>query len=209
MRHNRTTQPRQPEALGPDVLYNGSDWDAFVDARYVCSRQNSQDAWIEARRVYFEAIEEAAIQTADHDAYVAEWDAWTQTCQGDVAYAPVPSAIDTLERTPVLRLQMGDDLSRETAIYTYREDAAYPVDMLGRCDAYALRLPEGEISIEMDDNLDFGRKVHICFPSGTLDANNSAAQLLQLAHLLRRDDVFKALQTWAAQDRAAEARDRA
>lgn len=64
----RTFTPRQPAAEGPDVVYNGSDWDIYHDARYLGSRANSQDAWIEARRVAFDVAEETAVVTAEVEA---------------------------------------------------------------------------------------------------------------------------------------------
>lgn len=72
MRRSNSITIRQPAAEGPDVVYNGSDFDIYVDARYLGSRANSQDAWMEARRVYFEAIEAATTETADIAAEVAE-----------------------------------------------------------------------------------------------------------------------------------------
>ena len=82
-RHSTTKAPvsRQPATTGPDVLYNGSDFDAYADGRYLCSRASSQDAWVEARRVHFDAVEAAAEAPAleaacdDLDAYAHEWDA--------------------------------------------------------------------------------------------------------------------------------------
>lgn len=77
--------PRTPNSEGPDVVYNGSDHDIYVDGRYLGSRANSQDAWIEARRVHLQNVETAAIESADTEAeiaesaeleaYAAEWDA--------------------------------------------------------------------------------------------------------------------------------------
>lgn len=64
-KNTRTCTPRQPATEGPDVIYNGGDWDIYVDARYLGSRSSSQDAWIAARQVHFEQIEDAAVQTAD------------------------------------------------------------------------------------------------------------------------------------------------
>lgn len=43
--------PRQPEPVGPDVVNNGKDWDAYKDAQFVGSRSNPQDAWILARSI--------------------------------------------------------------------------------------------------------------------------------------------------------------
>lgn len=67
MRSKNTTKvftPRQPESTGPDVVYNGSDFDAFSNGTYICSRSNSQDAWIEARRIYFQVVEDARVESA-------------------------------------------------------------------------------------------------------------------------------------------------
>jgi hypothetical protein len=53
---------RQPAAEGADVIYRADtrDYDMYVDGRYLGSRANGQDAWIEARATYFEAIEARA-----------------------------------------------------------------------------------------------------------------------------------------------------
>jgi hypothetical protein len=69
----RIITPRTPAADGPDVVFNGSDFDIYVDSRYLGSRANSQDAWIEARKTHFEGIEQAAVTTADIAAEVAEF----------------------------------------------------------------------------------------------------------------------------------------
>lgn len=53
----KAATPRQPAAEGADVLYNGQDFDAYSNGRYLSSHSNSQDAWIAARRATFEAIE--------------------------------------------------------------------------------------------------------------------------------------------------------
>lgn len=66
-----TKTPRTPALEGPDVIFNGSDWDAFSDGRYIGSRVNNQDAWVEARAVHFAAVEDTAVAVAD-DAAEAE-----------------------------------------------------------------------------------------------------------------------------------------
>lgn len=55
--------PRQPATEGPDVVFNGIDHDIYVDARYLGSRANSQDAWIEARAAHFNGIADSSDQT--------------------------------------------------------------------------------------------------------------------------------------------------
>lgn len=62
---------KMPAAVeGPDVIWCGLDgtFDIYVDGRYLGSRKNSQDAWIEARRVHFENVEDSAVAVADDKA---------------------------------------------------------------------------------------------------------------------------------------------
>lgn len=66
----RTLTPRQPAANGPDVIRNNGGFDVYVDGRYLGSRKNRQNAWIDARAVYFEGVEDAAVAVADD---VADW----------------------------------------------------------------------------------------------------------------------------------------
>lgn len=69
----KTPAARNPAVEGPSVAWCSLDgtFDIFVDGRYLGSRKNSQDAWIEARRVHFENVEDSAIVTADNDAEYA------------------------------------------------------------------------------------------------------------------------------------------
>jgi hypothetical protein len=103
-------------------------------------------------------------------------------------------------RTVVERVDLGAGLSHAQIAYTYQESLTSPIEVMGVCEAYIMRLVDGEITIEMDDNLDFHRKVSIWFPNGTHDGGNSAKQLLQLATLLTHGDVLAALARWAAED---------
>ena len=59
----RSFTPRQPATEGPDVVFNGVDHDIYVDARYLGSRANSQDAWIEARAAHFNGVADSSDQT--------------------------------------------------------------------------------------------------------------------------------------------------
>lgn len=112
-------------------------------------------------------------------------------------------------RTVVERTDLGAGLSRDQVEYTYQPDANSPIERYGRCEAYTITLATGgEMTIEMDDNLDFHRNVSIWFPNGLVDATNSAAQLLQLAALLTHGDVLSALARWAHEDAAQDATDR-
>lgn len=68
----KTTTPRKPAVEGPEVICCGLDgtFDMYVDGGYIGSRLNSQDAWIEARRVHFENVEDSAVAVADD---AADW----------------------------------------------------------------------------------------------------------------------------------------
>ena len=103
-------------------------------------------------------------------------------------------------RTVVERVDLGSGLSHDQVSYTYQESPTSPLEHYGRCEAYTMQLTIGEMTIEMDDNLDFRRKVHIHWPGGAIDSNNTATQLLQLAALLTHGDVLTALARWAAED---------
>lgn len=77
MRNHSTRKlpaPRQPEADGPDVVYDPMtrDFCFYLDGRILGARDNAQDAWIEARRAHFDALEEAAYATADANADMAD-----------------------------------------------------------------------------------------------------------------------------------------
>lgn len=110
-------------------------------------------------------------------------------------------------RTVIERTDLGAGLSRAQVTYTYQETADSPIERYGCCEAYTMRLTIGEMTIEMDDNLDFCRRVHIHWPGGATDANNTAAQLLQLAALLTHGDVLAAVARWAAEDATQDATD--
>lgn len=66
----RTFPLRQPAAAGPDVIRNNGGFDVYVDGRYLGSRTTSQNAWIDARAVYFEGVEDSAVAVADD---AADW----------------------------------------------------------------------------------------------------------------------------------------
>lgn len=59
---------KTPASVGPDVVYNNGGFDVYVDGHYLGSRTTSQNAWIDARAVHFENVEDSAIVTADNDA---------------------------------------------------------------------------------------------------------------------------------------------
>lgn len=86
---------RQPAAEGPDVIREDGSWSIYVDAVYCGSRSNQQDAEIEARRLHFENVEAAAVETAD----IA---ATCDTC--DIPFEPVNTrvAIDLDTLTAVI-----------------------------------------------------------------------------------------------------------
>lgn len=80
-RTTKTFTPRQPLATGPDVIFNGSDFDAYADGRYLCSRTSSPDAWIEARAAHFDAVEATptaadAVVLGCLDAFASGWARW-------------------------------------------------------------------------------------------------------------------------------------
>ncbi len=91
----KTTHVRQPCAKGADAVYNRIErcYDAFVDGRYIGSRTLSEDALIEARRVYGAMIEAAAVETVDRNTYQAH------TVE-QVVYLTIDSVIDIMERRP-------------------------------------------------------------------------------------------------------------
>ena len=105
------------------------------------------------------------------------------------------------------RQDLGDGLSKDRVLYLHQEAPSAAPEVLGVCEGYTLQTPKGEMSIEMDGNLDFHRRVTIHFPSGRLDALNTAKQLLLIAQLVRRDEVYAALERWVAEDAAANVAD--
>lgn len=70
----KATAPiRQAAADGPDVIQEGiRDFAAYCDGRYLCSRSNEQDAWIEARQAHFANLEADRYVSADIAADLAE-----------------------------------------------------------------------------------------------------------------------------------------
>lgn len=68
----KSTTVRKPATEGPEVIWCGLDgtFDMYVDGGYIGSRKNRQDAWIEARRVHFENVEDSAVAAADN---AADW----------------------------------------------------------------------------------------------------------------------------------------
>lgn len=66
----KSTTVRKPAADGPDVVFNNGGYDVYVDGRYLGSRTTSQNAWIDARAVHFENVEDSAIAAADD---AADW----------------------------------------------------------------------------------------------------------------------------------------
>lgn len=100
-------------------------------------------------------------------------------------------------------------VAKDTVHYYARENEGDPAQQIATCESYMLALDEEtdgpEIGIEWDLNADFRQRLAILWPpdhkgAGALDAEYSAAQLLQLAHLLDHKGVRAALERWAMEE---------
>lgn len=126
-----TPAARQPAAEGPDVIYTGSDWDAFSDGCWLGSYVNNQDAWIEARRVYFYKVEDTAVAVADD---IAEADA--ERC-------PIcdhrPGRNDGMPLCPHCTERVYGPLPGQLVTYAY-DDTAYDDEMMNEARDIAAEL---------------------------------------------------------------------
>jgi hypothetical protein len=107
---------------------------------------------------------------------------------------PIPQQLDTLERHIITSTDLGAGLHQEAAIYTYQE-ANRPVECFGHCVAFRYH----DLTIEMETVFVDHRKVGM-LQGDSADHLFSAAEWVQIAELVRRDEVFAALQQWAAED---------
>lgn len=122
------------------------------------------------------------------------------------------SETEDMIRETVERTDLGGGLAHVVTAWKGREKAGEPFELLGLCDGFELDLGDGHgpLELEMDRAYqEWTRRAHLVWPDGEIDFSNSARRLLELAQLLRRDEVFEALQEWAAQDAAADVAERA
>lgn len=161
----------KPANLGPDVIHDGDGWHAFLDGMSVAPAcSTSSAAWAAARRA-------ATIPTRTDD----------------------PRFDYEMARARVARTDLGGGLSCDTIRYTYHEpDDTF--EAYGYSEAYALQLPHGELVLEIDISSDFHRNVGMIETNGRGDHHFSAAEWLQIADLLRRDEMYAALKRWAHED---------
>jgi hypothetical protein len=114
---------------------------------------------------------------------------------------------DDLIRELVETTDLGGGLRRVVTAWKGRENRNGPFELLGLCDGFELDLGDSRepLELELDRNhQEWKRTCHLLWPDGQIDAANSARRLVELARLLRRDEVFAALQEWAAEDAASD-----
>lgn len=196
-KRNSTTAPSIPTE-GKYIAYDREtrDYVCYLDGQFLGYAPNYSAAETKISECYYEQL--------SHPIAPAEPPA--------AAPATIAEALDTdgdMIREVITSVDLGAGLVREATQYTYRERAGAPVEFFGDCESYALTVQAGRIEVEIDDNMDFRRRVHVIFPSGLTDVSNTPAQLLDLAQLLRRDEVFRSLIRWAAEDAAADAAEKA
>lgn len=117
---------------------------------------------------------------------------------------------DDMIRETIETTDLGAGLARLSTAWKGREAAGAPFELLGLSDGFALDLGDGRPPLELEIDRDFEewrRRARLLWPDGEIDTSNSARRLVELAHMLRRDEVFLALVEWAAQDAAADGRE--
>lgn len=108
---------------------------------------------------------------------------------------PAPQHVDELERHVIETVDLGAGLRQEATVYLFQEREDEPAECYGRCVAFSYR----DLTIEMDTEFIKYRKVGM-LKGDTADHLFSAAEWVKIAELVRRDEVYAALQQWAAED---------